>query len=92
MATSSTRSGPGRSSRVWLAAFVCAGLGGVSAILSFWESAHFVQSLLGLLSLPFGAWAQLYSGVTNQRWVAICGAIAGGFGLGIGLAHGGFAV
>jgi hypothetical protein len=92
MVTSSTRSSRGQSSRVWLAAFVCAGLGGVSAILSFWESAHLVQSVLGLLSLPFGAWAQLHSEVTNQRWVAICGAIAGGFGLGLGLGHGGFAV
>lgn len=76
--------------RVWLAAIATVVFGGISALLAFWPSTHVVASLLGLLSLPLGGYAQMFSTHTNQRWAAICGATAGGFGLALGIAHGGF--
>lgn len=81
----------GRTSPVWLVAMATAGLGGLSALLAFWPAAHLPESVLGALCVPLGALAQMLSETTNQRWLAICGVVAGGFGLAIGIGNGGFA-
>ena len=76
--------------RVWLAAYLAIGLGGISALTAFWRSAHMIGLILGILSVLAGAYAQMLSTQVNQRWLAVCGAIAGGFGAALGAAHGGW--
>ncbi len=87
---SSVGRGGFRRDRIWLAAMAAAGIGGVSAVLAFWRSAHAVETVLGGLALILGAYAQMQASHINQRWLSICGAIAGGFGLAMGIAYGGF--
>lgn len=81
---------PDLNRRIWFAGIVVAVLGAISALLAFWPAAHLPESILGLVALPIAGWAQLISESTNQRWLIICGAVAAGFGLALGMAHGGF--
>lgn len=74
--------------RVWLAAYVTVGLGAIAALTAFWRSADMVGLVIGLVSLVTGSYAQMLSTQTNQRWLAIVGAIAGGFGMAMGIGHG----
>ncbi len=74
--------------RVWLAAYLTVGLGAIAAVTAFWRSADMVGLVVGLLSLLTGMYAQMLSTETNQRWLAVVGAIAGGFGMGMGIGHG----
>jgi|SRR5664279_4817 hypothetical protein len=83
------RSGSRDDRRVWSAAYVTVILGAIAAISAYWQSAHAVGLVLGALALPCAAVTQMLSTSTNQRWFAICGAVAGGFGMAMGIAHGG---
>lgn len=74
--------------RVWMVACLTVGLGAVAALTAFWRSANMVGLVLGLLALLSGAYSQMLSTETNQRWLAVVGAIAGGFGMGMGIGHG----
>jgi hypothetical protein len=76
--------------RVWLVAYVTITLGLVAALTAFWRSAYLIGLVLGVISLFTGAYAQMLSTRTNQRWLAICGAIAGGLGAAMGAAHSGW--
>lgn len=72
-----------------MAAIAAAVLGGIAALAAVWRSVSVVGMICGLLSLLAGAYAQMLSTHTKQRWLAICGAVAGGFGLAMGVGHGG---
>lgn len=75
--------------RVWMMAVATAVLGGIAALTALWRSASGVGLVCGGLSLLAGAYAQMLSTVSRQRWFAICGAVAGGFGMAMGVGHGG---
>lgn len=76
--------------RVWLVAYMTMGLGLIAALTAFWHSAYLVGLVLGSVSLLTGAYAQMLSTQTNQRWLAIVGAIGGGLGAAMGAAHSGW--
>lgn len=76
--------------RVWMVAYLTMGLGLIAALTAFWRSAYLVGLVLGGLSLLTGAYAQMHSTHTNQRWLAIVGAIGGGLGAAMGAAHSGW--
>jgi uncharacterized membrane protein len=74
--------------RVWMAAYATVVLGAIAALTAFSRSVNLVGLILGLLSVITGASAQMLSTHTNQRWFAVVGAIAGGFGAAMGIGHG----
>ncbi|MEP6463312.1 MAG: hypothetical protein ABJC62_07850 [Frankiaceae bacterium] len=76
--------------RVWLVAYLTIALGLIAALTAFWRSAYLIGVVLGVISLPTAAYAQMVSTHTNQRWLVIVGAIAGGFGAAMGAAHSGW--
>lgn len=76
--------------RVWLVAYLTMGLGMIAALTAFWRSAYLIGLVLGGISLLTAAYAQMLSTHTNQRWLAIVGAIGGGLGAALGAAHSGW--
>jgi hypothetical protein len=61
-------------------------LAGVCALI---HSTHIVASWAGLLGLGAGAWAQMISATTAERFVNVCAMVVSGLALLFGLAHGG---
>ena len=64
-------------------------LGLVAAVCAFFPSMHLLGSWAGLAGLGAGAWAQMISATTAERFVNITGVVLSGIGLLFGLAHGG---
>lgn len=70
-------------------AVLTAVFGLVGAVCAFFPSMHLLGSWTGLAGLFTGAWSQMISATTAERWVNICGVVLSGIGLLFGLAHGG---
>jgi hypothetical protein len=64
----------------------------VSFALGFVVRAHLAASILGLVALGVGLYAQLMSETREERILIVTGLIAAFVGVGLGFAHGGFGV
>ncbi|UED85331.1 hypothetical protein [Streptomyces profundus] len=64
-------------------------LGLVAAITSIFSGLHLISCWAGLAGLLVGAWAQLISATTGQRFLSVVGLGGSGVGLYLGMAHGG---
>jgi hypothetical protein len=65
--------------------------GVVSMVLGLLTLAHVVGSVLGITAFLVGLGAQMVSATRDQRMVIVCGIVAAFVGMGLGIAHGGFA-
>jgi hypothetical protein len=63
----------------------------VSFGLGFIVSAHLAATVLGLAGFGIGLYAQLISATRAERMLIVVGVTAAFVGLGLGIAHGGFA-
>jgi hypothetical protein len=63
----------------------------IAMVLGLMNVAHQVGSVLGVSAFLIGLLAQMMSATRNQRMVIVCGIVAGFVGMGLGIAHGGFA-
>ena len=52
---------------------------------------HLLASVIGMASFLIGLGAQLYSATREERVFIVAGVVAGFIGMGLGIAHGGFA-
>lgn len=66
--------------------------GTVSFALGFVVRAHLAASLLGLVALVIGLYAQMISETREERMLIVTGLVAAFVGVSLGFAHGGFAV
>jgi hypothetical protein len=64
-------------------------LGAVAAVSAISPGLHLVSCWFGLAGMATGAWAQLISATTGQRFVAVIGLGAAAVGFYLGMAHGG---
>lgn len=64
-------------------------LGALAALTAFFPGLHVVSFWAGLAGLLTGAWGQMISATTGERFLLVTGAVAAGFGGLMGLAHGG---
>ncbi len=64
-------------------------LGLVAVLASIFPGLHLISSWAGLAGIGLGAWAQLISATTGQRFLAVLGLGAAGVGFYLGMAHGG---
>jgi hypothetical protein len=64
-------------------------LGATAAISSIFEDLHLLSSWTGLVGVLTGAYGQYISETTRERFGLIIGLGAAGFGLFLGMAHGG---
>ncbi|GAB2575117.1 hypothetical protein GCM10027168_05050 [Streptomyces capparidis] len=70
-------------------ALATAVLGLVAFVTGFWEGLHLLASWAGLAGLLTGAWSQMVSATTGERFVNVIGLGAAGVGFFLGMAHGG---
>jgi len=66
--------------------------GVVAFALGFVVRAHLAASVIGLLALVIGLYAQLMSETREERILIVTGLVAAFVGAGLGFAHGGFGV
>jgi hypothetical protein len=71
--------------------FVCAG-GIVAFVLGLFVRAHLAATVLGMACFGLGLYAQLVSATRGERMLLVVGITGGFVGMGMGIAHGGFAV
>ena len=65
---------------------------GVVAFAAGWVvHLHLLATVLGLLSLVVGLYAQLISATREERVIIVTGLVAAFVGVALGIAHGGFA-
>ena len=64
----------------------------VSFALGFVVRAHLAASVLGLVALAIGLYAQMMSETREERMLIVTGLVAAFVGVSLGFAHGGFAV
>jgi glucose-6-phosphate-specific signal transduction histidine kinase len=64
----------------------------VSFALGFVVRAHLAASVLGLVALAIGLYAQMVSETREERMLIVTGLVAAFVGVSLGFAHGGFAV
>lgn len=64
-------------------------LGLVAFVTAMWHHLHLLSSWTGLIGLIAGAWGQMISATTAERFVMIIGLGAAGVGFFLGMAHGG---
>ncbi|MDJ1131673.1 hypothetical protein [Streptomyces iconiensis] len=64
-------------------------LGALAAISSIWTDLHLLSSWAGLAGILTGAWGQMISATTGERFVTIIGLGAAAVGFYLGIAHGG---
>lgn len=70
-------------------AFVC---GVVAFFAGFVVPLHFLASAVGVIGFAEGLYAQLVSDTTGERIFIVVGVIGAFVGMGLGFAHGGFAL
>jgi hypothetical protein len=63
---------------------------GVIALVCAVVGAHMIGAAAGLAGMVIGAYAQLISATTAERWLIVFGAGASFVGFGLNLAYGGF--
>jgi hypothetical protein len=64
----------------------------LSFALGFVVRAHLAASVLGLVALAIGLYAQMMSETREERMLIVTGLVAAFVGVSLGFAHGGFAV
>lgn len=64
-------------------------LGLVAVVSSIWTDLHVLSSWAGLAGVLTGAWGQMISATTGERFVTIIGLGAAALGFYLGVAHGG---
>ncbi|UCM89087.1 hypothetical protein [Streptomyces marincola] len=64
-------------------------LGLLAVVTAAFPGLHLVSSWAGLAGIAAGAWAQLISATTGQRFLAVLGLGAAALGFYLGVAHGG---
>ncbi|MGK5628226.1 hypothetical protein [Streptomyces sp. URMC 123] len=64
-------------------------LGALAFITAQFHGLHLVSSWSGLAGVATGAWGQMISATTGERFLLIVGMGAAAFGLLLGMAHGG---
>jgi glucose-6-phosphate-specific signal transduction histidine kinase len=64
----------------------------VSFALGFVVRAHLAASVLGLVALAIGLYAQMISETREERMLIVTGLVAAFVGVSLGFAHGGFGV
>lgn len=64
-------------------------LGLVAIVSSIWTDLHVLSSWAGLAGVLAGAWGQMISATTGERFVTIIGLGAAAVGFYLGVAHGG---
>ncbi|MEU4681730.1 hypothetical protein [Streptomyces xinghaiensis] len=64
-------------------------LGVVAFVTAQFDDLHLVSSWTGLLGILSGAWGQMISATTAERFALIIGLGAAGFGFFLGMANGG---
>lgn len=64
-------------------------LGLVAFITAMWHNLHLLSSWTGLVGMITGAWGQMISATTAERFIMIIGLGAAGVGFFLGMAHGG---
>lgn len=65
--------------------------GVASMIMGLVGAAPVAGSVLGVSAFVIGLFAQMMSATRDQRMVIVCGIVAAFVGMGLGIAHGGFA-
>ncbi|MGP3980719.1 hypothetical protein [Streptomyces sp. KR80] len=64
-------------------------LGAVAFITAQFHSLHLISSWTGLVGIASGAWGQMISATTSERFLLIIGLGAAAVGFYLGMAHGG---
>src|SRR4051812_15698181 len=64
-------------------------LGAVAFITSHFDNLHLISSWAGLIGVLSGAWGQMISATTAERFLLIIGLGASAVGFFLGMAHGG---
>ncbi|MEV6108489.1 hypothetical protein AB0M28_27860 [Streptomyces sp. NPDC051940] len=64
-------------------------LGALALITSLFDELHLVASWAGLVGIATGAWGQMISATTRERFFLLLGLGASGLGFFLGMAHGG---
>lgn len=64
-------------------------IGAIAFITAHFTQLHLVSSWTGLVGMATGAWGQLISATTGERFVLIIGLGASAVGFYLGMAHGG---
>ncbi|MBU3870635.1 hypothetical protein KN815_43320 [Streptomyces sp. 4503] len=64
-------------------------IGAIAFVTAHFAQLHLVSSWTGLVGMITGAWGQLISATTGERFVLIIGLGAAGVGFYLGMAHGG---
>ena len=64
-------------------------IGLISFVTAHFPGLHLVSSWAGLIGMISGAWGQLISATTGERFLLIIGLGASGVGFYLGMAHGG---
>ncbi|MGR3936626.1 hypothetical protein [Streptomyces sp. BRA346] len=64
-------------------------IGLISFVTAYFPGLHLVSSWAGLIGMLGGAWGQLISATTGERFLLIIGLGASGVGFYLGMAHGG---
>ena len=65
-------------------------LGLLAFISAWWPDLHMISTWAGLFGLLTGAWGQMISVTTAERFVLVIGLGAAGVGFFLGMANGGF--
>lgn len=66
-------------------------LGLIAFVLGFIVAAHLPAAVIGIIGFPTALYSQMISATTGERWLNVIGMIGSFVGLGLALAHGGFA-
>ncbi|MFF3765959.1 hypothetical protein ACFYYR_17990 [Streptomyces sp. NPDC001922] len=64
-------------------------LGAVAFVTAQFDNLHLISSWTGLIGVLTGAWGQMISATTAERFLLIIGLGAAAFGFFLGMAHGG---
>lgn len=64
--------------------------GALALVLAQWSSLHVPATWAGLIGIGTGAWGQMISVTTRERFLMVLGLGAAALGFFLGMAHGGF--
>lgn len=64
-------------------------LGGIALVTGLFRDLHVLASWTGLVAIATGAWGQMISATTRERFLLILGLGAAGLGFFLGMARGG---
>lgn len=62
----------------------------IAFVAGFFGGAHLLATVLGVVGLVVGLWAQMMSATREERIFIVLGIVGSFVGMGMGLAHGGF--